>query len=86
MSKKLTAADVIAQAEARERVASPSKDALKQLAKIIEHNDAQTATGKRVHFSRAIEVLQAYGWEGRSLATLNKVCKEALGRQGYAKP
>ena len=85
MPKRLTAASVIAQASERERVAPPSAKALAELKKILEHNDAQRTTNKRVHFNRAIEVLQANGWAGKSLLALNNVCK-ALGRQGYAKP
>lgn len=84
--KKLTAADAIARAEKFERVAPPSAKALAELAKVVAHNDSQTYTAKRVKWQVAVAILQSHGWAGRSYKSLDNICREHLGREGYARP
>lgn len=86
-SVKITAAEAIANALDRApRVPAPSKEALKQLKKILEANDEQPDRMRRVSKEITIKVLQSHGWTGRTADILDKLCAETLGRKSFRLP
>lgn len=68
------------------RVTPPSKKALKELEKLIEHNDIQANREHRVSKRTAIDVLQSHGWAGSTAEILDKVCREQLARKSFSTP
>jgi succinylarginine dihydrolase len=64
----------------------PSGEALAELQKVLAWNDTHTAPTKKVSRAQAIEMLRKLGWTGESETSLDKVCREALGRRSYGTP
>lgn len=83
-----SAASLIAQVEARgptSTIPAPSAAALAELRAVIEHNDASPRS-VRVPADRAIELLRALGWGGKSRVAFEAVCKRHFGRRSYGTP
>lgn len=57
--------------------------ALAELRKLIEHNDSQSRPSMRVNAAQAIELLQSHGVKVSGRITLDRVCRERLGRKTY---
>lgn len=80
---KLTAAEAVREATDRTKVAPLSPEGIKELKVILTHNDSAPHASKRVGWQRACRVLQSYGWEGRTIKALDKVCRDQLDRTSY---
>lgn len=81
----MLASDLIGAAKARTKRNAVPQNLLIELRKVCEHNDSARADEK-VHESAAREMLIVGGVECASFNTLNKICREQLGRTSWAKP
>lgn len=86
VAKKITAAAAINAVMTRTRVPAISEAGLKELRKILEHNDAQTNHMKRVAWHITRDMLHVHGWTGTTVSALNTACREQLGRASYTRP
>jgi hypothetical protein len=78
----MKAADLI-RAKAQGIAISP--EALAELKKLVAHNDRTTCNHLRVNARAAVELLQSYGVKVGGRITLDKICREHLGRKTYGK-
>lgn len=71
----------------RQAVLLPNGDWLPFLKKITAFNDGKGGSGVgRVSAERVIEALQEhFGWQSKSRKTLDKLCKQSLGRRSFSK-
>lgn len=78
------AAALIATVSAGTTKADPTPEGLDALRKVIAHNDSQDAPTKKVGVNAAIDMLNThYGWKGKSISSLNSLCRRVLGRKSW---
>lgn len=58
-------------------------EALAELKKLVAHNDKTASNHLRVNASRAVELLQSYGVKVGGRISLDRLCREHLGRKSY---
>ncbi|HEY3496233.1 MAG TPA: hypothetical protein VGK73_16150 [Polyangiaceae bacterium] len=77
---------LISKARAELALPDPSPEALAELRKLIDHNDACGSMRGRVRAERAVEMLRGLGWAGGSRQALDTLCTRVFGRSSYGTP
>lgn len=81
----MKADDLIKRAAKGATLAPPSAAGMRELKKVLAHNDAAPWRSK-VSARDAIKLLREHGWTGASRPALDSLCARSFGRTSYGTP